>query len=75
MGNTVNTVVTFGDEEPDHKPFGDSFACLRGVNPTLNIYPDATSSFLKPGHLADDGNFFAIRAMPNDERGRAWEIA
>ncbi len=55
--------------------FGDSPASLRCVNPTLNISPDATSFFLKPGHLANGGNFLAIRAMPNDERSRAWEIA
>jgi hypothetical protein len=53
----------------------DSSASLRCVNPTLNIHPDAASSFLKPGHLADDGNSLAIRAMPNHARGRAWEIA
>jgi hypothetical protein len=49
-----------------------SIEALCCVNPTLNIHPDATSPFLKLGHLADYGNFFAIRAMPNDERGGAW---
>jgi len=56
-------------------PFVDFSPSLRRVNPTLNIYPDATSPFLKPGHLADDGEFLAIRAMPNDERSRPLGIA
>jgi hypothetical protein len=54
-------------------PFGDSVS-LRCVNPTLNVHQDATSSFLKLGHLADDGNVLAIRAMPNYEWGRALSI-
>jgi len=72
-GNTVNTVVTFSDEELGHKTIWRFFASLRRVNPTLNIYPNATSSFLKPSYLADDGDLFAIREMPNDERSRACE--
>jgi hypothetical protein len=73
-GNTVNTVVTFSDEELGHKTIWRFFASLRRVNPTLNIYPNATSSFLKPSHPTDDGHFLAVRAVPNDEGGRAWEI-
>jgi hypothetical protein len=51
-----------------------SIEALRCVNPTLNIHPDATSPFLKLGHLANYGNSFAIRAMSNDERSGACRI-
>jgi len=54
--------------------FRDSPASLSRLNPTLNTDPDATSSFLKRGPFAADGQFLAIRAMSNDEQGRMWQI-
>jgi hypothetical protein len=56
---------------PESAHAANGYLCLplRCVNPTLHIHPDATSSFLKPGHLTDDGDFLAFRAMPNDARG------
>jgi hypothetical protein len=58
-----------------HYHLEDSSASLRCVNPTLNIYPDATASFLKPGDLAYYRDCLSIRAMPNGERSRLWGIA
>lgn len=41
---------------------------LCGVNPTLNIHPDAAPAFLEPSHLAENSDAFAIRTVPDDER-------
>jgi hypothetical protein len=41
-----------------------------GVNPTLNVHPDAASFFSKAGHLPNE-DFFATWAMSHDPWHRA----
>ena len=41
---------------------------LRHINPSLNIDPNATPSFLKASHRANNSDVFSIRTVPNDDR-------